>query len=72
MLFTIRAYSKQNIKNLLGSRDSFIPHSRVQSNVVSAWTQLSGWIEISSLLNRNKKSKIFFALGLNLSIYYGH
>ena len=33
-------------------------------------------IEISSLLNRNplkysKKSKIFFATGLNLLIYYG-
>ena len=97
------------MKNLLGSRDSFIPHSRVQSNIVwsrlsrlwygyherentgsrlftevkPCWTGLiSGWvtkstasdIEISSLLNRNplkhsKKSKIFFAICLNLLIY---
>ena len=27
------------IKNLLGSRDSFIPHSKVQSNIV--WSRLS-------------------------------
>jgi len=37
----------------------------------------NGSIEISSLLNRNplkhsKKSKIFFAVDLNLLIYYGH
>ena len=62
------------IKNLLGSPDSFIPHSRVQFQyfVVTASD-----IENSSLLNRNplkhsKKSKIFFAISLNLLIYYGH
>ena len=50
------------MKNILGSRDSFIPHSRVHSNFVTAFD-----IEIFSLLNRNplkdsKKSKIFFAI----------
>ena len=29
------------IKNLLGSRDSFIAHSRVQSDIV--WSRLSRW-----------------------------
>ena len=50
------------IQNLLGSRDSFIPHSRVTASE----------IEISRLLNGNKKSNIFFAIGLNLLIYFGH
>ena len=61
------------IKNLLGSRDSFIPHSRVKSNIVVT----DSAIEISSLLNRDplkhsKKSEIFFATSLNLLINYGH
>ena len=56
------------------------------TEVKPCWIGLiSGWvtkstafdIEISSLLNRNplkhsKKSKIFFAICLNLIIYYGH
>ena len=100
------------IKNLLGSRDSFSSHCRVQSKLVwsrlsrmwygyhqrenigsrlftevkPCWTGLiSGWmtkstasdIEISSLLNRNplkhsKKFKDFFAICLNLLIYYAY
>ena len=60
--------------------------SRLFTEVKPCWTGLiSGWvikstasdIEISSLLNQNplkhsKKSKIFFAICLNLLIYYGH
>ena len=44
------------IKNLFGSRNSFIPHSRVQSN----------------FLKYSKKSKIFFVIGLKLLIYHGY
>ena len=41
------------------------------------WLVTGSESEISSLLNRNpskrsKKSKIFFAIGLNLLICYGH
>ena len=41
------------------------------------WLVTASEIEISSFLNRtpskdSKKSKIFFAIGLNLLIYYGH
>ena len=41
------------------------------------WLVTASEIEISSFLNRNpsknsKKSKIFFAIGLNLLICYGH
>ena len=42
IIFTNRALPNikiSMIKNLLGSRDSFIPHSRVQSNIV--WSGLS-------------------------------
>ena len=75
MLFTSRDYTEISmIKTLLGHRDSFIPHSRVQYNFV--WSR-PPICEISTLLNRNplkasKKSKIFFAICLNLLIHSGH
>ena len=67
MLFTNRVYTKhQDIhdQEFLGSRDSFIPHSRVQFNIVCSQPPI---IEISSLLDRNplkhnNKSKIVHIL----------
>ena len=77
MFFTNRAYTKhQDIHDQESFRKSGFLYSALQSPiqycVVTAFD-----IEISSLLNRNplkhrKKLKIFFAIGLNLLIFYGH
>ena len=71
MLFTKRAYTKHqgSFKKSGFLYSAF--QSPIQYCVVTAFD-----IEISSLLNRNplkrsKKSKIFFAICLNLLIYYG-
>ena len=73
MLFTNRAYTKhQDIHD----QESGFFYSALQSPIQYCVVTASD-IEIASLLNRNplkhsKKSKIFFAICLNLLIYYGH
>ena len=77
MLFTNRAYTKhQDIHDQESFRKSGFLYSALQSPIQYCVDTASD-IEISSLLNRNplkdsKKSKIFFAISLNLLIYYGH
>ena len=77
MLFTNRAYTKrQDIHDQESFRKSGFLYSSLQSPIQYCVVTASD-IEISSLLNRNslkhsKKSKIFFAISLNLLIYYGH
>ena len=70
MLFTNRAYTKhQDIHDQESFRKSGFPYSALQSPIQYCVVTASD-IEISSLLNRNplkhsKKSKTFFAIGLN-------
>ena len=77
MLFTNRAYTKhQDIHDQESFRKSGFLYSALQSPIQYCVVTASD-IEISSLLNRNplkhsKISKIFFAVDLNLLIYYGH
>ena len=77
MLFTNRADIKyQDIHDQESFRKSGFLYSALQSPIQICLVTASD-IEISSLLNRNplkhsKKSKIFFAICLNLLIYYGH
>jgi len=77
MLFTNRAYTKhQDIHDQESFRKSGFLYSALQRPIQNCVVTASD-IEISSLLNRNslkhrKKSKIFFAICLNLLIYYGH
>ena len=80
MLFTNRAYTKhQDIHDQESFRKSGFLYSAIQSPIQSPIQNCvvtASDIEISSLLNRNplkhsKKSKIFFAICLNLLIYYG-
>ena len=77
MLFTNRAYTKhQDIHDQESFRKSGFLYSALQSPIQYCVVTASD-IEISSLLNQNplkhrKISKIFFAIGLNLLIYYGH
>ena len=81
MLFTNRAYTKhRDIHDQESFRKSVFLYSALQSpesNIVWSRPPILKSLEISSLLNRNplkhsKKSKIFFAIGLNLLISYGH
>ena len=73
MLFTNRAYTKhQAIHDQESLRKSGFLYSALQSPIQYCVVTASD-VEISNLLNRNpleqsKKSKIFFALGLNLFI----
>ena len=77
MLFTNRGYAKlQDIHDHESFRKSGFLYSALQSPIQYCVVTASD-IEIASLLNRNplkhsKKSKIFFAVDLNLLIYYGH
>ena len=77
MLFTNRAYTKrQDIHDQESFRKVGFHYSALQSPIQNCVVTASD-IEISSLLNRNplkhsKKSKIFFAICLNLLMYYGH
>ena len=70
MLFTSRAFTKhQDNHGQESLRKSGFPYSALQSPIQYCVVTASD-IEISSLLNRNplrrsKKSKIFFAIGLN-------
>ena len=70
MLFTNRAYTKhQDIHDQESFRKSGFPYSALQSPIQYCVVTTSD-IEIFSLLNRNplkhsKKSKNFFAIGLN-------
>ena len=76
MLFTNRAYTKhQDIHDQESFRKSGLLYSAFQSPIQYCVVTASD-TEISSLLNRNpfkrsKKSKIFFAICLNLLIYNG-
>ena len=76
MLFTNRAYTKhQDIHGQESFRELGFLYFALQSPILYCVVTAFD-IEISSLLNRNplkhgKKSKIFFAIGLNLLIYYG-
>ena len=77
MSFTNRAYTKhQDIHDQESFRKSGFLYSALQSPIQYCVVPASD-IEHSSLLNRNplkhsKKLKIFFAIYLNLLIYYGH
>ena len=77
MLFTNRAYTKhQDIHDQESFRKSGLCYSAFQSPIEYCVVSASD-IKMSSLLNRNplkhsKKSKISFAISLNLLIYYGH
>jgi len=78
MLFTNRAYTKhhdQDINDQESFRKLGFRYCALQSPIQDCVVTASD-IEISSLLNRNplkhQNSKIFFAIGLNLLIYYGH
>ena len=77
MLFTNRAYTKhQDIHDQESFRKSGFLYSALQSPI-QFFLVTASEIEISNLLNLNplkdsKKSKIFFTIGLNLFIYYGH
>ena len=77
LLLRNRAYTKhQDIYDQESFRKSGFLYSALQSPIQYCMVTASD-IEISSLLNRNplnhnKKSKIFFAIGLNLLIYHGH
>ena len=77
MLFTNRAYTKhQDIHDQESFGKSGFLYSALQSPI-QFFLVMASDIKISSLLNQNplkdsKKSKIFFAIGLNLLIYYGH
>ena len=77
MLFTNRAHTKhQDIHDQESFRKSGFLYSALQSPIQFCLVTASE-IEISNLLNLNplkdsKKSKIFFTIGLNLFIYYGH
>ena len=77
MLFINRAYAKhQGIHDQVSFRKSGFLYSALQSPIQFCLVTASD-IEISSLLNRNplkhsKKMKIFFAICLNLLIYYDH
>ena len=70
MLFTNRAYTKhRDIHDQESFRKSGLPYSALQSPIQYCVITASD-IEIASLLNRNplkhsKKSKIYFAIGLN-------
>ena len=76
MLFTNRVYTKhQDIHDQEIFFSGFF-YSALQSPIQYCVVTASD-IEISSLLNRNplkhsKTSKIFFAIGLNLLIFYDH
>ena len=78
MLFTNRAYTKhQDIHDQESFGKSGFLYSALQSPIQNITWSLPPMIEISILLNRNplnhsKRSKIFYAIGLNLLIYYGH
>ena len=71
MLFTNRAYTKrQDSHDQESFRKSGFLYSALQSPI-QCFVVTPSDIEISSLLNQNplkhsKKSKIFFAIGLNL------
>ena len=77
MLLINRAYAKhQSIDDQVSFRKSGFLYSALQSPI-QYFVVTASDIEISSLLNRNplkhsKKMKIFFAICLNLLIYYGH
>ena len=77
MLFADRTYTKhQDIYDQESFRKSGFLYSALQSPIQFCLVTASD-IEISSLSNRNplkdsKKSKIFFAICLNLLIHYGH
>ena len=77
MLFTNRAFTKhQDIHDQESFRKLRFVYSALQSRIQYCVVTASD-IEISSVLNRNplkhsKKLKIFFAICLNLLIYYGH
>ena len=77
MLFTNRTYTKhQDIHDQESVRKLGYLYSVLQSPIQYCVVTASD-IEISSLLNRHplkhsKKSKIFFAICLNLLICYGH
>ena len=75
MLFTYRAYTKhQDIHDQESFRKSGFLYSALQRPIQFCLVTASD-IEISSLLNYlrdNKKSKVLFAICLNLLIYYGH
>ena len=77
MLFTNRAYTKhQDIHDQDSLRKSEFLYSALQGSI-QYFVVTASDVEISSLLNRNllkhsQKSKIFFAISLNLLIYYGH
>ena len=73
MIFANRAYTKHKD---IHDQESFKKYSALQSPIQFCLVTASD-IEISSLLNRkplkaSKKSKIFFAICLNLLIHYGH
>ena len=76
MLFTNRDYTKhQDIFDQESAKKSGFLYSALQSPIQYCVVTASD-IEISSLLNRyplkhSKKLKIFFAICLNLLIYYG-
>ena len=76
MLFTNRIYTKhQDIHDQESFKKSGLLYSAFQSPIQYCVVTASD-TEISSLLNRNpfkrsKKSKIFFAICLNLLIYNG-
>ena len=71
ILFASRAYTKhQDIHDQESCKKSGFLYSALQSPVQYC-------VVTASLLNRNplkhsRKSKIFFAIGLNLLIYYGY
>ena len=77
MLVTNRSYTKhQDIHDQESFRESEFLYCALQSPVQYCGVTASD-IEISTLLHQNpsknrKKSKIFFAIGLNLLIYHGH
>ena len=77
MLSTNRAYTKhQDIHDQESFRNSGFLYSTLQSPIQYYVVNASD-IENSSLLNRNplkhgKKFKIFYAICLNLLIFYGH
>ena len=72
-----RVYTKhQDIHDQESFRKSGLLYSPFQSPIQSCMVTASD-IKMSSLLNReplkhSKKSKIFFAISLNLLVYYGH
>ena len=77
MLLANRAYTKhQDIHDQESFRKSGFLYCALQSPIQFCLVTTSD-IKISKLLNRNplkgsKKSKIFFAIGLNLLMYYSH